>query len=222
MNYNYYTTFIGRIILSMKKLFFLIVLMPLTLLGQNNNDSTAKKIVNKFIELGWKAGLNFDSSGEILNIANEFTSVDDAKGLVNGFNVGIYTQIKLLKLYVRPELHFSKFGTTFDNITVGQSRLELPVSLGIKFLPILSAFSGLSYRLDLGNTGDFSLESISGDSSAGIHFGVRIHLGKFGIDARIERGISENEANLLSNNNLNIGKIDNRSTQASLGISLAF
>lgn len=222
MNYNYYTTFIGRIILSMKKLFFLIVLMPLTLLGQNNNDSTAKKIVNKFIEVGWKAGLNFDSSGEILNIANEFTSVDDAKGLVNGFNVGIYTQIKLLKLYVRPELHFSKFGTTFDNITVGQSRLELPVSLGIKFLPILSAFSGLSYRLDLGNTGDFSLESISGDSSAGIHFGVRIHLGKFGIDARIERGISENEANLLSNNNLNIGKIDNRSTQASLGISLAF
>jgi len=222
VNYNYYTTFIGRIILSMKKLFFLIVLMPLTLLGQNNNDSTAKKIVNKFIEVGWKAGLNFDSSGEILNIANEFTSVDDAKGLVNGFNVGIYTQIKLLKLYVRPELHFSKFGTTFDNITVGQSRLELPVSLGIKFLPILSAFSGLSSRLDLGNTGDFSLESISGDSSAGIHFGVRIHLGKFGIDARIERGISENEANLLSNNNLNIGKIDNRSTQASLGISLAF
>ena len=206
----------------MKKLFFLIVLMPLTLLGQNNNDSTAKKIVNKFIEVGWKAGLNFDSSGEILNIANEFTSVDDAKGLVNGFNVGIYTQIKLLKLYVRPELHFSKFGTTFDNITVGQSRLELPVSLGIKLLPILSAFGGLSYRLDVGNTGDFSLESISGDSSAGIHFGVRIHLGKFGIDARIERGISENEANLLSNNNLNIGKIDNRSTQASLGISLAF
>ena len=50
----------------------------------------------------------------------------------------------------------------------------------------------------------------------------RIHLGKFGIDARIERGISENEANLLSNNNINIGKIDNRSTQASLGISLAF
>ena len=45
---------------------------------------------------------------------------------------------------------------------------------------------------------------------------------RFGIDARIERGISENEANLLSNNNLNIGKIDNRSTQASLGISLAF
>ena len=82
----------------MKKLFFLIALMPLALLGQNNNGSTAKKIVNKFIEVGWKAGLNFDSSGEILNIANEFTSVDDAKGLVNGFNVGIYTQIKLLKL----------------------------------------------------------------------------------------------------------------------------
>jgi hypothetical protein len=90
----------------------------------------------------------------------------------------------LSKLYVRPELHFSKFGTNFENITVGQSRIELPVSIGFKIFPLLSAFGGLSYRLDLGNTGDFSLESISGDSSAGIHFGVRIHLGKFGIDAK--------------------------------------
>ena len=223
MNYNYYTTFISRIILSMKKLFLLMTLLPLTILGQNNNDdSTAKKIVNKFFEIGWKAGLNFDSSGDVLNLSDEFNSIDDAKGLINGFNIGLYTQIKLSKLYVRPELHFSKFGTNFENITVGQSRIELPVSLGFKLFPVLSAFGGLSYRLDLGNTGDFSLESISGDSSAGIHFGVRIHIGKFGIDARIERGISENEANLLSNNNLNIGKIDNRSTQASLGISLAF
>ena len=79
-------------------------LLPLTILGQNNNDdSTAKKIVNKFFEIGWKAGLNFDSSGDVLNLSNEFSSIDDAKGLVNGFNIGLYTQIKLSKLYVRPE-----------------------------------------------------------------------------------------------------------------------
>ena len=48
-------------------------LLPLTILGQNNNDdSTAKKIVNKFFEIGWKAGLNFDSSGDVLNLSDEF------------------------------------------------------------------------------------------------------------------------------------------------------
>ena len=122
----------------MKKLFLLMSLLPLTILGQNNNDdSTAKKIVNKFFEIGWKAGLNFDSSGDVLNLSNEFSSIDDAKGLVNGFNIGLYTQIKLSKLYVRPELHFSKFGTNFENITVGQSRIELPVSIGFKIFPLL-------------------------------------------------------------------------------------
>ena len=185
-------------------------------------EDAVKKVVNKFFEIGWKAGLNFDSSGEISNLANEFKSIDAAKGLVNGFNAGLYTQINLLKLYVRPELHFSKFGTTFDNITVGQSRIEAPISLGLKLLPILSGFGGVSYRYNLGSSGDYSLESITSESTYGIHFGARIHLGKLGIDARIERGISENEAKLLSSNNINIGTVDTRASQASLGISFSF
>jgi len=205
----------------MKKIYLLTFLIT-TFSFSQNDDNAVKKIASKFIEIGWKAGLNFDSSGEISNLANEFKSIDAAKGLVNGFNAGLYTQINLLKLYVRPELHFSKFGTTFDNITVGQSRIELPVSLGLKLLPILSGFGGVSYRYNLGSSGDYSLESITSESTYGIHFGARIHLGKLGIDARIERGVSESEARLLSSNNVNIGTVDNRATQASIGISLAF
>jgi hypothetical protein len=47
-------------------------------------------------------------------------------------------------------------------------------------------------------------------------------LGKIGIEGRIERGFSENEAQLLSQNNINVGVIDNRTTVLSLGISYAF
>ena len=205
----------------MKKSFLLLFFCFATAFGQNTSNPVSQ-VVNKFFEVGWKAGLNFDSSGEINNLANEFRTVDDAKGLVNGFNIGLYTEFKLLKLYIRPEVHFSKFGTTFDNITVGQSRLEAPVSLGLKLLPILSAFAGPSYRYNLGNSGEYSLETLTSESTFGLHFGTRIHLGKFGIDARIERGLSENEAQLLSANNVNIGTVDNRTTQASLGISYAF
>ena len=205
----------------MKKTLLLLLFSLTVSYGQNNN-STVKQVANKLIEIGWKAGLNFDSSGEINNLTNEFPSVEAAKGLVNGFNIGLYTQINLLKLYIRPEVHFSKFGTTYNTITVGQSRLEAPVSLGLKLLPVLSAFAGPSYRYNLGSSGDYTLESLTNDSTFGLHFGARIHLGKLGIDARIERGLSENEAQLLSANNINIGTVDNRATQASLGISYAF
>ena len=46
----------------MKKKIFLIALIPFIVLGQSDggNDTTAKKIADKFIEIGWKAGLNFD------------------------------------------------------------------------------------------------------------------------------------------------------------------
>lgn len=204
----------------MKKSIILLLFCFTTAFGQNNN--AVMQVADKVFEVGWKAGLNFDSSGDIKNLANEFRTFEDSKGLVNGFNLGLYTQFKLLKLYIRPEVHFSKFGTTFDNITVGQSRLEAPVSVGLKLLPVLSAFAGPSYRYNLGQSGDYSLENLTSDSTYGIHFGARIHIGKLGIDARIERGLSENEAQLLSSNNVNIGTVDNRATQASLGISYAF
>lgn len=204
----------------MKKSIILLLFCFTTAFGQNNN--AVMQVADKVFEVGWKAGLNFDSSGDIKNLANEFRTFEDSKGLVNGFNLGLYTQFKLLKLYIRPEVHFSKFGTTFDNITLGQSRLEAPVSVGLKLLPVLSAFAGPSYRYNLVQSGDYSLENLTSDSTYGIHFGARIHIGKLGIDARIERGLSENEAQLLSSNNVNIGTVDNRATQASLGISYAF
>ena len=149
--------------------------------------------------------------------------MEEAKSEVNGFNFGFYGQLNLALLYVRPEIHFSKFETTFDELTVGKSRIEAPVSLGFKLLPIISAFAGPTYRYELSKENqNYSIESLKGDSTLGFHLGARIHLGKLGIETRIERGISENEAQLLSQNNINVGVIDNRTTVLSLGISYAF
>ena len=174
-------------------------------------------------EYGLKAGLNFNSSAELDNISLDLPSVDEAKNAVNGFNIGFYGQLQLAMIYVRPEIHFSKFETSFDELTIGKSRLEAPVSVGFKLLPILSAFAGPTYRYELSKENEnYSIESLTGDSTLGVHLGARIHLGKLGVDARIERGISENEAQLLSNNNINAGTIDNRATVVSLGVSYAF
>ena len=51
-------------------------------------------------------------------------------------------------------LHFSKFETSFDELTIGKSRLEAPVSVGFKLLPILSAFAGPTYRYELSKEND--------------------------------------------------------------------
>jgi hypothetical protein len=174
-------------------------------------------------EYGLKAGLNFNSSGNITNMSTQIPSLEEAKSEVNGLNFGFYGQLNLALLYVRPEIHFSKFETTFDELTVGKSRIEAPVSLGFKLLPIISAFAGPTYRYELNKENqNYTIESLKGDSTLGFHLGGRIHLGKLGIEARIERGISENEAQLLSQNNINVGVIDNRTTVLSVGISYSF
>jgi hypothetical protein len=126
-------------------------------------------------------------------------------------------------LYVRPELHFTKYNTNFDNITVGQSRIEAPVSLGFKLLPVLSGFAGPTFRYQLaGDASDYSIDNVTNNATLGIHFGVRAHFGKLGVDVRYDRGITEEESTILSSNNLNVGTIDNRPNLLSLGISYAF
>ena len=180
-------------------------------------------IQSQGLEYGLKAGLNLNSSGDITNILDEYSSIGQTKEAINGFNFGVFLHLKLAMLYLRPEIHFSKFETSYDALTVGKSRLEAPVSVGFKFLPFLSAFAGPTYRYGLsGKNDDYTIESLKGESTLGLHLGARLHLGKLGIDARIERGISENEVKLLSDRNVNIGTIDQRTTVLSVGLSYAF
>ena len=180
-------------------------------------------IQSQGLEYGLKAGLNLNSTGDITNILDEYSSIGQTKEAINGFNFGVFLQLKLAMLYLRPEIHFSKFETSYDALTVGKSRLEAPVSVGFKFLPFLSAFAGPTYRYGLsGKNDDYTIESLKGESTLGLHLGARLHLGKLGIDARIERGISENEVKLLSDRNVNIGTIDQRTTVLSVGLFYAF
>lgn len=172
---------------------------------------------------GAKAGLNFSASGNIKELMTDFSSVETAKGNVSGFFVGFYTEIELLFFYLRPELQFNKYETTFDNLEVGQSRLELPVSAGFKILPVLSVFAGPTLRYNFSPTVmNYSIDTIESDTTLGIHFGVRGHIGPLGLDVRYDRGLNSNEVQLLDNQNVNFGKVDIRPNVWSLGLSYAF
>ena len=205
----------------MKKIIILLLVLGFTkAYGQEPIVPVAKKVVNKFIKFGTKAGLNFNTSGDLDKIISDNPSLGDAKENINGFYVGIYSEIKLLMLYLRPELHYSEFT---DNLSNKQSRLEAPISLGIKVLPVLSGFAGPTLRFPISSNDIPGVEDFKQNTSIGIHLGARIHLGKLGLDVRYDKGLSDEEVNLIGSNNIPSNlKIDNSSGLLSLGLSYAF
>ena len=186
--------------------------------GQEPVVPVAKKVINKFIKFGVKAGVNLNTSGDIDEIISSNSSLADIDGNRNGFNVGIYSEIKLLMLYLRPELHYSEFK---DNLKVTQSRIEAPISLGLKVLPILSGFAGPTLRYEM--TSDDKLPTGPEDLTVGIHFGARLHLGKLGLDVRYDQGLSEDilKAAGVGSSSIPV-ELDNSPGLISLGLSYAF
>ena len=203
----------------MKKIIILLLLVGFTKsYAQEPVVPIAKKVVNKFIKFGVKAGVNINTTSDIDEIIPSNLSLVDVDENRNGFNVGIYSEIKLLMLYLRPEIHYSEFK---DNLKVTQSRIEAPISLGLKILPILSGFAGPTLRYEM--TSKDKLPTGPEDLSVGIHFGARLHLGKLGLDVRYDQDLSEDVLNTAGVGSSSIPvKLDNSPGLISLGLSYAF
>ena len=92
-------------------------------------------------EYGFKGGLNFDSSGDIVVFADQFEKKGTLDGK-SGYHLGVYTEVDFLFLYLRPELRFTKVSSQFENQSINTSRIELPVSIGLKLMGPMSLFLG--------------------------------------------------------------------------------
>ena len=188
-------------------LILFIFIIPFKTLGQLN--------------YGLKAGVNLNASGDITSASSDLSSLALINENKNGYFFGGYVSFKLIFLYIRPELQFSYLNSTFESISLSQSRLEAPISLGFKLLPVVSIFSGptLQYNFEP-KIEDFSFTDVEQNTSLGIHFGLRAHLGPVNADVRFDRGINENELMLLEQNGIPIsGRIDTRSNVWSIGLS---
>jgi hypothetical protein len=175
-------------------------------------------------EYGVKAGIHLNASGTITDAPSDLASVADIKENMTGYFIGSYVALDLAFLYLRPELQFSYLNMNFDSLVLSQSRLEAPISLGFKVLPILSAFAGptLQYNFDP-TIKEVKFTAIEQNTTVGVHLGVRAHLGPLNADVRFDRGISPNELTLLEQNGIPIsGRIDTRSNTWSLGLSYRF
>ena len=178
-----------------------LLLMSFPLLGQ--------------VKMGVKAGLNYDSIGELKPTDLNATTFSGAAK--NGFHLGVFGHIDLLMFYLRPELQFSKSKSQYGN---GQSltlnKLEVPILLGYKVLGPLSVFTGPAFQYILAEKGqNLTLGEIKENFTVGLQLGTRLQLGRFGLGIRFERGFTDNEVAVLSNNDITLtdGQIDTRAKQ---------
>ncbi len=172
---------------------------------------------------GIRAGLSYNENGDLVQGTQNV--VEGSEGNV-GFHIGFWGKLDLPKIYLRPELIFSRTRSAYDtgsgtkNYDV--SRLDLPLLVGYKLIGPLHVFIGPAFQYVLDNDlEDLSVDNVDQELALGFHVGGGINLGKIGVDIRYERGFSKNEADFIDNNITNVsGTVDTRPSQITLSASL--
>lgn len=176
---------------------------------------------------GIKAGLNYNQNGDLIgSVGNAAQNIVEGSDGKIGYHVGFFGKIAFSKIYVRPELIYTRTKSSYDVNGASNdydiSKIDLPVLLGLKIIGPLHVFAGPAFQYILENDlENIAINDVENDFSIGLHAGVGVNLGRFGFDVRYERGFSENEANFISNNITNInGRVDSRPSQIIFGASL--
>src|SRR5680860_9951 len=175
---------------------------------------------------GIKGGLNYNQNGDLIASIGDAAEniVQGSDGKV-GYHVGIFGKLAFSRLYLRPELVYTKTQSAY-NLNGGTkydiSKLDLPVLVGAKIIGPLHVFAGPAFQYMLSNDlEDFSINDAEKDFTVGLHIGAGVDLGRLGLDVRYERGLSENEAEFVGENVADIsGRVDSRPSQVIFAVSL--
>ncbi|WP_196884929.1 outer membrane beta-barrel protein [Aureivirga sp. CE67] len=181
----------------------------------------ALQFTNAQIGFGAKAGLNFGKTGDFSAIGQSISA--DNK---TGYSAGVWLRVKVpvIGLYVRPELSYVRINSEYDvagKRDYSLDRFDIPVLFGTKILKIGNIFVGPNFQYAIGN--DFKFDDIketdSSDFSVGLVIGAGVELGKFGVDIRWEKGLSDSTIEYIDNNSNTNFKFDNKTEQISINLS---
>ena len=176
---------------------------------------------------GIKAGLSYNKNGDLISSVGDGGQdiIEGAEGKA-GYHFGFWGKLDFPKIYLRPELVYSKTKSSYDVNGDSQdydiSKLDMPVLLGYKIIGPLHIFAGPAFQYTLNNDlGDLVVEDVKNDFTVGLNAGVGVNLGKLGLDVRYERGFSENEAEFIDNNITTVsGRVDSRPSQVIFALSV--
>ncbi|MEC7785063.1 MAG: outer membrane beta-barrel protein [Bacteroidota bacterium] len=168
---------------------------------------------------GIKAGLNYGGTGDISDSA-ENAYQDPSSDI--GYHVGVFGRTGE-KLFLRPELVYTKLNSTYEDDDFSMQKLDLPVLVGLEVIGPLQVFAGPAFQYILDTEYDgITLGDVKNDFTVGLNVGAAIALGKLGVDLRYERGFGDNEAEFLDSNGIvrDNSRIDTRPDQLILSVSL--
>ena len=214
-------------------------------------DSYFKKIISLFFlivnffsnnlnsqfEIGVKGGLSFNAG---LNQDYFFESENMSYNLFeknNGYHVGLYTKIKLLKsFFVQPEIYYSSINRKYDLTFPAdhekyivdeyrQNRIIIPVLVGMDLFDRVSLFVGPNFNFNSKmffeeNTEEISIDNLYEKSKIYLQYGLSVKFKKLIIDFRVERGFDEREIKFVENITSDIDQIvksDGLLTMMSIG-----
>ena len=193
--------------------------------------------LNSQFEIGVKGGLSFNAG---LNQDYFFESENMSYNLFeknNGYHVGLYTKIKLLKsFFVQPEIYYSsinrKYDLTFpadhEKYIVDEyrhNRIIIPVLVGMDLFDRVSLFVGPNFNFNSKmffeeNTEEISIDDLYEKSKIYLQYGLSVKFKKLIIDFRVERGFDEREIKFVENITNDIDQIvksDGLLTMMSIG-----
>lgn len=168
---------------------------------------------------GLKGGINYAGNGDYFDSAENAIQSPD-KNI--GYHFGVFGKLGN-KVYVRPELVYTSTTSGYNKGDLKLNKLDVPVIVGINIIGPLHIFAGPAFQYILNSKFDgVTIDDIENDFTVGLNIGAGVNFGKFGLDVRYERGLSENELNFVNSNivPLNEDRVDTRSNQIILSLSL--
>lgn len=171
---------------------------------------------------GIQGGLNFSDQLDLslTQVPDDFQDVSDQK---TGWHAGIFGQVNFAVFRLRSELQYTATEASINNESLSINTLDLPITLGYKFLPPLSVFVGpvFQYQMVDNSFETFAVKNLENEIQTGLHLGVRAYFKKIGFDLRYERPLNPTEQELVNlNDQRTFARFNSREDQWILGISI--
>ncbi len=156
------------------------------------------------INYGVKLGINFDNVGDITSTSSFKKDIKTAS--IASAHFGMFAQLNLVDLYIRPEIQISKSKSELISLDQFEiNKLEIPILLGINVFGPISIFIGPVFQNIISiKSKSLNFGNYTNSFTMGLQIGSRIEFGKFGLGFRFERGFTDNEIEILGNNDINI------------------
>jgi hypothetical protein len=192
---------------------------------------TTTLLFSQKIDFGAKAGLNYNFAGDLSEVitetGNSFENLLAGADNKAGFHIGLWTKVRLLGFYIRPELVYTQLNNSYNNVAQSintdfkTKKIDIPILFGIKVIGPLHIFAGPTFQYITKSefVQDDFINIKKKDFTAGLQIGTGLEIGKIGLDVRWEKGFSNDVDGEFYSSNI---RVDNRPNQIIFGLSYRF